>query len=98
MPLGQRDHRTSRVERLGDILNERLWRTCNKRKLHVFPVFAACVIDDCPALQQGLFSSLVWKNNSICAFPDRHFADVANKHVAIARTRSSAMRRTSRAR
>ena len=80
----QRNFWPSRVEGLGNVLNERLRRARNQGKLHIFPILANRVIDDRPTLEKRLLAGLVGEDDSVGALPDRHLADIAHKNVTIA--------------
>jgi len=88
--LGQWNLGSPGVKRLGNVLHERLRRSGDKGKMHIFPVFADGVVDNRPTLQQRLgvrpCSGFVGQNDAVGALPDGHLADVADKDIALAAT------------
>ncbi len=74
----------ARVERLRNRLDETLRRTGDERKLNIIPVGADGVIDDGPALDDGVAVGLARKDHAVGGFPHRHFADVADVELTLA--------------
>ena len=85
--FGQRYDRPPSVERLRNVLNERLRGTCDQRQLHILPILADGVVDDRPALQQWPLVGLLGQENAIRALPNRNFTDVTHENIAIPRSR-----------
>src|SRR5205814_6724067 len=72
--FGQRDNRPLQVQRLRELLNERLWRAGDERELDVLPVLADRVVDDRPGLQER-GPRPRRKDDAVRRLPDRNFAD-----------------------
>ena len=79
-----RHHRPLGVDRLGQLLDERLRRAGDQRQLDVGPVLAQRVVDDGPALEERLARRLGRNDQPIGRLPDGDGADVADEQVAIA--------------
>src|SRR6185369_16259053 len=79
---GNGDFWAASVEGLRERLNEALRRSGDEGELHVVPVCADGVVDDCPALEGGIAVGLARKDHTVGSFPNGHFADVADAELA----------------
>src|SRR5258707_592841 len=74
---------TSRIIRLGKLLDKRLRRSGYQRELHVFPVFSDGVVHHRPTSQQRLGFGITGEDDAVSAFPDGNLTDVADEELAI---------------